>query len=552
MQRRRNSLALSPDRRRLTYAPPAGDPADRSRAAAEFAPTPNSRFHQALALTLRRHREAQSKHKIIKRIKKYRSKLRTDDREARKAQKQRRRIAARRRRGEPEKAKDVIDKQHEQYALTYGMQIGVQMSVGRQYNTETTERVTSMRSLDNVVSSRLPISDYMAVDKYEFPLALRATAPASSSTRFKFKDYAPLVFRRLRNSWGVEKYEYLLSICPPDQGFINFISNSKSGQYFFFTHDMKYMIKTLSDEECKFLRRILPHYSNHMMRHPSSLINRYYGLHRVKMPHIRRKLHFVVMNNIFLTPHPIHTKYDLKGATYSGRYVSTAKIAAGPPGKPVRKDLNWLGFTDDSAPGQRKEGRAVGEVGGASAQPDPANRQWLKIGTPKRRLALAQQLGLDAVFLAEMKIMDYSLLVGVHGRDPAALAGYGLGKPEEDADVFEEEEESGDTGGSDEEGGKGDDAPTEARALVFDDTRATTSVFQREEGGFEGRNADGTRNNEIYYIGIIDILQQYNVRKFGENRFKTYFTKQGGKDISAQPPKEYAQRFLEFLASSIK
>merc|ERR1711871_68869 len=192
---------------------------------------------------------------------------------------------------------------------------------------------------------QLRMTDFMAVDKYIFPLSV-----SSMNSNFKFKDYAPLAFRKLRNFWGVEKYEYLLSLCPPDQGFINFISNSKSGQYFFFSHDMKYMIKTLSDEECKFLRRILPHYVRHMTTNPNSLINRYYGLHRVKMPHIRRKLHFVVMNNIFLTPKPIHTKYDLKGATYHGRYVTTAKIASKTSSSSVRKDLNWLGFTDDNSP----------------------------------------------------------------------------------------------------------------------------------------------------------------------------------------------------------
>ena len=32
------------------------------------------------------------------------------------------------------------------------------------------------------------------------------------------------------------------------------------------------------------------------------------------------------MNNIFHTPKPIHTMYDLKGATYHGRYVKKTKI----------------------------------------------------------------------------------------------------------------------------------------------------------------------------------------------------------------------------------
>ena len=78
------------------------------------------------------------------------------------------------------------------------------------------------------------------------------------------------------------------------------------------------------------------------------------------------------------------------------------------------------------------------------------------------------------------------------------------------------------------------------------------SVFQRDHGGFEGRNADGSVNNEIYYVGIIDILQQYNVRKFGENKLKSWFTNQGTKKISAVPPKRYAKRFIDFIVKSIK
>ena len=63
------------------------------------------------------------------------------------------------------------------------------------------------------------------------------------------------------------------------------------------------------------------------------------------MPHIRRRLHFVVMNNIFHTPKDIHTKYDLKGATYKGRYTPSHKIMK-KPSDAVRKDLNLLGYND--------------------------------------------------------------------------------------------------------------------------------------------------------------------------------------------------------------
>ena len=52
------------------------------------------------------------------------------------------------------------------------------------------------------------------------------------------------------------------------------------------------------------------------------------------------------MNNIFHTPKPIHTLYDLKGATYSGRYVKRSNFMSN--GSTVcGKDLNFQGFTDD-------------------------------------------------------------------------------------------------------------------------------------------------------------------------------------------------------------
>ena len=333
------------------------------------------------------------------------------------------------------------------------------------------------------------------------------------SSHFKFKDYAPLVFRNLRNFWRVDKYEYMHSICNPDSNFLEFMSNSKSGMYFFISHDKKYMIKTLKDNECKFLRRILPHYFRYMIKNPNSFINQYYGLHRVKMPHLNRKIHFVVMNNILHTPKPIHTLYDLKGATYSGRYVKRSKFeTASKDSKVCGKDLNFQGFTDDNKSSNKKNtGQSVSKY-----------RQWLKIGKAERKLAFVDQIAADSVFLAKMKIMDYSLLIGVHGRDPQQVYGY---------------------------------IPHDANNCDKDETKVgkiPVSLFKRDDGGFWGMNNDGTLNNEIYYIGIIDILQQYNLLKFTENKYKSYFSKDCSTEISALPPQKYAKRFIEFIIGSIK
>lgn len=131
----------------------------------------------------------------------------------------------------------------------------------------------------------------------------------------------------------------MLSVCG-NYNYLEFISNSKSGQFFFYSHDGKgsagyscdlslppcpggnsllssllagrYMIKTQTPEENKFLRRILPHYYKYLVENPNSLLVRFYGMHRVKMYHLRRKVHFVIMASVFDTTETIHTVYDLK------------------------------------------------------------------------------------------------------------------------------------------------------------------------------------------------------------------------------------------------
>jgi 1-phosphatidylinositol-4-phosphate 5-kinase len=53
------------------------------------------------------------------------------------------------------------------------------------------------------------------------------------------------------------------------------------------------------------------------------------------------------------------------------------------------------------------------------------------------------------------------------------------------------------------------------------------------------------RGDEVYFMGIIDILQQYNFRKRSETFFKG-FTEDVNL-ISSVHPIQYAKRFVQFL-----
>ena len=105
-------------------------------------------------------------------------------------------------------------------------------------------------------------------------------------------------------------------------------SPGKSGSFFYFSRDYKYIIKTIHHAEHKLLRKILREYYAHIGQNPDTLISQFFGLHRVKMPY-GRKIHFVIMNNLFPPHRDIHQTFDLKGSTV-GRDFKEEDLAQNP------------------------------------------------------------------------------------------------------------------------------------------------------------------------------------------------------------------------------
>lgn len=65
----------------------------------------------------------------------------------------------------------------------------------------------------------------------------------------------------------------------------------------FYTSDERLIAKTMSPEECSFLRKITPNYEAYMTNNPSSLLTRFYGCHAVSL--YGKMYYFVVMGNLF-------------------------------------------------------------------------------------------------------------------------------------------------------------------------------------------------------------------------------------------------------------
>mmetsp|Transcript_5679 Transcript_5679/g.13751 ORF Transcript_5679/g.13751 Transcript_5679/m.13751 type:complete len:961 (+) Transcript_5679:230-3112(+) len=267
----------------------------------------------------------------------------------------------------------VIDGRHELYTLSIAVMLGVRTSIARTN--------TLISSSDGPGRRMLSPNDFMAEEKYEFaPKGSDTTPPHKLSHTFKFKDYAPVAFAYLRRMFGVNEFDFLLSVCG-NANFIEFISNAKSGQFFFYSSDGKYMIKTMTNDESKFLRRILPHYFRHCTQNPNTLLTKFLGMYRVKLYHLRRNVKFVIMNSVYYTDKSLQTFYDLKGSEI-GR--------SSKPGEEVLKDNDLR----DKLPEE------------AFSFP------------PELRTRIRDQVSSDCNFLRKMQIMDYSMLIGVHHVPP--------------------------------------------------------------------------------------------------------------------------------------
>lgn len=258
---------------------------------------------------------------------------------------------------------NIINEGHVNYVLMYNMLTGIRIGVSR---------------CQAKLKRPLRDEDYAAKHKFTFDIIGNELTP-SAKYDFKFKDYAPWVFRELREYFYLDPADYLLSLTAKyilsELG-----SPGKSGSFFYFSRDYRFIIKTIRHSEHKFLRRILKDYHEHVKANPHTLLSRFYGLHRVKLPH-GRKIHFVIMNNLFPPHRDIHETYDLKGSSFGREYPEErAREKKGA----TLKDINWI-----------------------------RRRRELELGPDKRGLFEAQ-LESDVALLKRLNIMDYSLLIGLH------------------------------------------------------------------------------------------------------------------------------------------
>ncbi|CAK9327747.1 unnamed protein product [Citrullus colocynthis] len=401
----------------------------------------------------------------------------------------------------------TISKGHKNYELMLNLQQGIRYSVGKHAS----------------ILRNLKTSDFDPKEKFwtRFPPEGSKITPPHQSVEFRWKDYCPLVFRHLRDLFRVDPADYMLAICGNDT-LRELSSPGKSGSSFYLTQDDRFMIKTVKKSEVKVLIRMLPSYYDHVCRYENSLVTKFFGVHCVK-PIGGQKTRFIVMGNLFCSEYRIHRRFDLKGSSH-GR--STDKPAGEIDETTTLKDLD-LNFVFR------------------------LQQSWFE--------EFIKQINRDCEFLEAERIMDYSLLVGLHFRDENRYDKMGLSPfllRSGYKDSYQNEKFMRGCRFLEAELQDRDRVLAGQKPLI----RLGANMPARAErmarrSDFDQYTPGGTshlipsRSGEIYevvlYFGIIDILQDYDISKKLEHAYKSLQV--DPTSISAVDPKLYSKRFRDFI-----
>lgn len=326
-------------------------------------------------------------------------------------------------------------------------------------------------------------------------------------SHFKIKEYCPLVFRNLRERFGLDDMDYLNSLTKSPKPMHN---PGKSGAKLYLSADKMYVIKTMTSEEIEEMHHLLKQYHPYIVeRDGKTLLPQFLGMYRLTVDNVEN--YMCVMRNVFSGHLKVHKKYDLKGSTVDRDASEKEKQKK----EPTLKDNDFV-----------KDGvkMTIGE---------------------EAKEKLLDTLNADVGFLTKNDIMDYSLLLGIHDTQQAL-------DDEETQDELDEEDEEYDSGGS----GVAmtpPDSPGTGRRLIKKDSVVEGLIDpERDIYAIPSQGLEGGPHKEIYFLSIIDILTHYGVKKKTAKAAKTVKYGSSVDGISTAEPDQYGKRFLSFMEEAIE
>ena len=157
----------------------------------------------------------------------------------------------------------------------------------------------------------------------------------------------------------------------------------RSGSFFFFSHDNKFIIKTIPKDELTEVLKLLPSLKEHYKKNPRSLLSKIFGVFTVQTKTMS-DVHLMLQENIlrFKEPGNVRAIFDLKGSSVNREVRGdnlkvTATLKDVNLRKQMKKEQDLIAFDDLD------------------------------------NIRLMKTLRKDVEFLQSMGIMDYSLLLGI-------------------------------------------------------------------------------------------------------------------------------------------
>ncbi|XP_056129115.1 phosphatidylinositol 5-phosphate 4-kinase type-2 gamma isoform X1 [Lampris incognitus] len=360
---------------------------------------------------------------------------------------------------------------------------------------------------------------------------------------FKFKEYCPQVFRNLRERFGIEDLDYQVSLTrsPPLRS-----ADAQGEGLLLNSYDRTLVVKQISSEDVADMHSILSDYHQHIVKcHGSTLLPQFLGMYRVSVE--SEETYMIVMRNMFSHRLVVHRKYDLKGSLVSREASDKERVK--------KKLLTcscvicWYHYLYSclllirNCPLKMYFIPKVKELPTFKDMDFRNNMQKVYV-TEEQKEKFMEKLNRDVEFLVKLKIMDYSLLLGIHD----------VGRAER------EEEEGG------EEPSNEEDIETE-NGLAPSHTVGSYGTSPEGIAGYMAcckplgpgefdpyvdvyavGSVPGAPQREVYFMGLIDVLTQYDAKKKAAHAAKT--VKHGaGAEISTVHPEQYAKRFREFISN---
>jgi hypothetical protein len=200
----------------------------------------------------------------------------------------------------------------------------------------------------------------------------------------KLTVYYPGVFARMLGMDGLHNVHESFKIMDNIMKMSNMADGDggKSGEFFFFTNDSRFVIKTVTQEEFKIVKGNIKRFYVYFSEHPESLISKPYGLFTFRGGEMPCTYRLMVMKNIVgCSLNQVQRVYDLKGSKFDREVVKSSDIQNKDRIKETLKDTDFERF-----------------------------EKSLKVSQVDA-LGLCRTLEADSSFLEKLQILDYSLLV---------------------------------------------------------------------------------------------------------------------------------------------